>query len=149
MAAVSRCAPGYRSRYFQACVFLIGPEHCAAYMESEAAPLPLSDRLWTWFESNKKQALYGAVVLVAAGIIGGFVYWRQNEKELAADEALSNVSAPNTPNAGARPGAPEAFLKVAATYPNSSAALRAVLLAATSYFLEGKYQEAKMQFDKF
>ena len=81
-------------------------------MESEAAPLPLSARLWTWFETNKKQALYGAIILVGGGIIAGFVYWNQNDKELAADEALSNISAPHMGNPGARPGAAEAFLKV-------------------------------------
>jgi TolA-binding protein len=118
-------------------------------MESEAAPLPLTDRLWAWFETNKKPTLYGVVALVAAGVIGGFVYWRSTEKEVAANEALSAVSSPNTPNPGARPGAQEAFLKVAADYPGSSAALRASLFAATSYFMDGKYPEAKAQFDKF
>jgi tetratricopeptide (TPR) repeat protein len=118
-------------------------------MEPEAAPLPLSDKLWTWFETNKKQALYGAVVLVAGGIIAGYIYWLQNEKELAADEALSNVSAPHMGNPGARPDAAQAYLKLAATYPKSSAGLRAVLFAGTSYFLDGKYPEAKAQFDKF
>jgi len=118
-------------------------------MESESAPLPLSVRLWTWFETNKKTTLYAVIALVAAGIIGGFVYWRSNEKEIAANEALSAVSAPNTPNPGARAGAAEPFLKVAADYPGSSAALRAVLFAATSYFVEGRYTEAKAQFDRF
>ena len=118
-------------------------------MESEAAPLPLSARLWTWFETNKKPTLYGVVALVAAGVIGGFVYWRSTEKEIEANQALSTVSGPNTPNPGARPGAAEAFLKIAADYPGSSAALRASLFAATSYFMEGKYAEAKAQFDKF
>jgi TolA-binding protein len=118
-------------------------------MEPEAAPLPVSDKLWTWFETNKKQALYGAVVLVAGGIIAGYIYWQQNENEIAAGEALSNVSAPHMGNPGARPDAAEAYLKVAAAYPKSSAALRAVLLSGTSFFLSGKYPEAKAQFDKF
>src|SRR2546421_998644 len=63
------------------------------YMEKEAAPLPFFDRLWTWFETNKKQALYGAVVLVGGGLIAGYVYWQQTEKEIAAGETLSSVSA--------------------------------------------------------
>jgi tetratricopeptide (TPR) repeat protein len=118
-------------------------------MELEAVPLPLSDKLWTWFENNKKQALYGAVVLVAGGIIAGFIYWRQNEQELTAGEALSNISAPHMGAPGARPGAAEAYLKIAAEYPKSSAAIRAALFAGTSFFLDGKYPEAKAQFDKF
>ena len=118
-------------------------------MESEAPPLPLSAKLWTWFETNKKQALYGAVILVGGGIIAGYIYWQQTEKEIAADQALSNVSAPHLGSPGARPGAGEAFLKVAATYPKSSAAMRAILFAGTSFFLDGRYTDAKAQFDRF
>jgi TolA-binding protein len=41
------------------------------------------------------------------------------------------------------------YLKVAATYPKSSAAARAVLLAGGTLFVEGKYDQAKAQFEKF
>ena len=40
-------------------------------------------------------------------------------------------------------------MKVAATYPKSSAGARALLLAAGSLFTEGKYPEAKTQFERF
>jgi tetratricopeptide (TPR) repeat protein len=134
---------------FQACVLIVAAGRCPAYMENEAAPLPMADQLWTWFETNKKQAFYGAIVLVAGGLIAGFVYWQQNEKEVAAGEALTNVSAPQMGSPGARPEAAEAYLKVAANYPKSGAAQRATLFAGTSYFLGGRYAEAKTQFDKF
>src|SRR4051812_30652004 len=118
-------------------------------MENEAAPLPLADRLWTWFETNKKQAIYGVIVLVGGGLIAGFVYWRQSEKEIKSGEAFSDVSEGQPGGVGARPESAEAYLRVAANYPKSTAGERAMLFAATSYFFGNEYDKAKAQFDKF
>ena len=118
-------------------------------MESDAAPLPLWQKVWAWFESNKKQALWGAGIVVVIGVIVSFVLYRQNETQVAASEALSNVSVPQLTGAGSRTDAVEAYLKVAASYPGSSAGARALLLAAGSLFVEGKYAEAKTQFERF
>ena len=118
-------------------------------MPTEVAQLPLSHRLWAWFETNKKQAIWGTVSVIGLGLIIWFVIWQQGEKEINASEALASVSTPQTGSAGARPGAADAFLKIAATYPKSSAGARALLLAAGSLFVEGKYPEAKAQFERF
>jgi len=118
-------------------------------MQSEVAQLPLSHRLWAWFETNKKQALWGTVAVIGLGLIIWFVIWQQGEKEVNASEALATVSIPQNGIGGARPGAADAFLKIAATYPKSSAGARALLLAAGSLFVEGKYPEAKAQFERF
>src|SRR5438874_5890449 len=117
-------------------------------MDSDAAQLPLSDRFAAWFETNKKQALWGAVIIVAAGLIVGFVTWRKGEKEIEAGQALSAMSVPYTSGA-ARGSAAEAYLKVANEYPNTKAAVRAVLLAASDYFSQGKYDQAKSLFERF
>ena len=58
--------------------------------------------------------------------------------------ALSQVTGAR---GGAEPAA--AYLKVAADYPKSSAVARALLMAAGSLFSDGKYTEAKAQFDRF
>jgi predicted negative regulator of RcsB-dependent stress response len=118
-------------------------------MDKEAAPLPLADRLWTWFETNKKQAIYGVIVLVGGGLIAGFVYWQQTEKEIKTGEAFSDVSEGQGGGVGPRPESADAFLRVAAKYPKSTAAQRAILFAATSYFLGNEYDKAKAQFDRF
>jgi len=89
----------------------------------------------------------GATVVVALGVIVGFYLWYQNEKETSASEALTSVSLPTGP--GPRSDTADAYLKVAATYPKSSAGARAVLLAGGTLFVEGKYDQAKAQFDKF
>lgn len=118
------------------------------YMESEAAPLPLWQQAWAWFEANKKQALWGAGVLVTVGLIVAFILYRRSEADIAASEALSNVALPQMSGASRRDIA-EDYLKVAATYPNSRAGSRALLLAAGALFMEGKYPEAKAQFERF
>ena len=53
-------------------------------METDAGQLPLSHKTWAWFEANKKQTLWGAGIIMVAGvIIAFFLYW-QNEKLLPA-----------------------------------------------------------------
>jgi len=118
-------------------------------METQAAQSFDVYKLWAWAEANKKQVAWGAGVVVLLGLLIGFFVWQKAEKERTADEALSAVVTPQLGTAGARPDSAEAFLKVAATYPNSGAAPRAVLLAAGSYFVQGKYPEALAQFQRF
>jgi tetratricopeptide (TPR) repeat protein len=118
-------------------------------MDSEATQLPLSTRLLTWIETNKKQTLWGALVVLAIGLVVGFIAWQKNEKEIAAEEALTAISVPYTSGVVNRGGDPEAYLKVANEYPTSTAAARALLLAAAEYFDEGKFDQAKSLFEKF
>lgn len=119
-------------------------------MESNVAQLPLSHRAWAWFEKNHKQALVGAVAVVIIGVVVAFFIWRQGQRQKEAGAALSDVSL--TASASTPAGAtiaPEAYLKVAAQYPNSKAGAQAVLLAGGSLFAEGKYPEAQAQFERF
>lgn len=118
-------------------------------MESDAVELPFSDKAWAWFEMNKKPTIWGATALVVVGVSVAFFFYRQSEQELAAGEALSNVIVPQLTGAPGHTESAEAYLKVAAAYPKASAAARAVLLAGGSLFVEGKYPEAKAQFDRF
>src|SRR2546425_578749 len=118
-------------------------------MDSDVAQLPLSHKLWAWVEANRKQALWAASGLVGLGLVIGFFLWEQGEKEVVAGEELSNVSLPQLIGSGQHPGISSAYLKVAATYPKSSAGARALLLAAANLFTEGKYDQAKAEFEKF
>jgi tetratricopeptide (TPR) repeat protein len=117
-------------------------------MESEAVQIPLWQQAWAWFETNRKPALWGAGAVVVVGLIVALVLYRRNEADLAASEALSNVTLPGASSAS-RADLANAFLKVATTYPNSRAGARALLLAAASLFTEGKYTEAAAQFERF
>ena len=118
-------------------------------MESEAAQLPLAHQAWAWFEGNKKPALLGLGALVVVGAIVSFYFYQLNQREQAAAEALSAVEVTQLGGARGAPDPAAGYLKVAAGYPKTSAAARALLLGAGSLFTEGKYTEAKAQFDRF
>src|ERR1035441_7721634 len=110
-------------------------------MEPDGGQLPLSHKAWAWFEANKKQTLLGAGIILVVGVIIAFFLYRQNEADIAAGEALSNVSMPQVNAGGSRPDTAEAYLKVAAAYPKSRAGSRALLLAAGSLFVDGRSEE--------
>jgi TolA-binding protein len=118
-------------------------------MESDAGQLPISHKAWAWFEANKKQTVWGAGGLLILGVIIAFFLYRQDQGEITASEALSNVAVPQMTGAAGRGDSADAYLKVAAAYPKSGAGARALLLAAGSLFAEGKYPESKAQFERF
>lgn len=118
-------------------------------MQSNVAQLPLSHRIWAWFETNRKPAILGTGVVVVLGLSIWFITWRRDETQIAAGNALSDVASGQIGGAGGRPDASAAYLRIASSYPNSSAGARALLLAAGSLFTEGKYPEAQTQFERF
>jgi TolA-binding protein len=118
-------------------------------MQSEVAQLPLSHRLWAWFEANRRPTLIGALVFIVAGFFIGFLVWKKDETQTAAGDALSDVTAGQLGATLARPNLAQAFLDVAAKYPTAPAAAQGLLLGATTLFSEGKYSEAQSQFERF
>jgi predicted negative regulator of RcsB-dependent stress response len=117
-------------------------------MESDLTESALFYKLWAWGDKNRKQLLYGLIVLVVAGIVVAFWFAHGTEKQKDANSALAALTSRNvtTPN-----GAPasDALLKVNADYPDTDAGQRALLLAAGDLFVAGKYDEAMAQFNKF
>jgi TolA-binding protein len=118
-------------------------------MQSETVDLPVADRLWAWFDTNKKPVLLGTGAVLVVALALWFIADQREQKEIAASRALSNVAADLMTGASPRTESAEAYLKVVANYPNSTAAARASVLAAASLFSEGKYAEAQSQFEKF
>jgi predicted negative regulator of RcsB-dependent stress response len=118
-------------------------------MQSNVAQLPLSDKLWAWFEANRKPAAFVAVLLALAGLIIWFLIWRHDQTELAASYALTDVTVSPAAAEQPRQDQADAYLKIAAEYPRSGAGTRALLLAAGSFFNQGKYSEAQAQFERF
>lgn len=105
--------------------------------------------LLAWLETNKKSLIIGFTAAVVIGFGIAAYRYSAEQKELAASDALLKLktalnSSENTP-------APEAsaFLKVATEYRGTSAAERAILLAATALFTENKFTEAQAQFNQF
>src|SRR5215510_3495674 len=107
-------------------------------MDSNVAQLPLSHKLWAWFETNRKPALLAVCAVVAVALVAWFLVWRQDEQKIEAGIALSNVAASQMHRPNPHTNSADAYLKVAASYPNSTAAGRALLLAGASLFTEGK-----------
>ena len=57
-------------------------------MEQKVAHLNFGEKLWVWFEANKKQVLWGTLVIVVLGLIVSFYFWQESTKETNAGEAL-------------------------------------------------------------
>jgi tetratricopeptide (TPR) repeat protein len=115
-------------------------------MDSDLTQSALFYKTWEWLETHRKQVTWGLGALVVVLIVGGFVLYRNHRKEIDAGEALSRVL---TQVALGEQPSPEAFLGVATAYPGSPAAAKAVLLAGSRYFAEGKYADAIAQFERF
>jgi predicted negative regulator of RcsB-dependent stress response len=118
-------------------------------MHQSAVKLSLSDSLWAWFETNKKQVAWSAGIIAVVAFFGSYYFWRQGERQSEASLALSRVETGSELSDGKRGAPPEAYLKVAADYPATEAGGRALLLAGTTLFERGKYAEAQSQFERF
>jgi len=102
-----------------------------------------------WVELNKKKLVIGAAAVAIVIVALEVHQWHRNRAEAEASAALLKVE-----KAGVRPeNAPEpdaqAFLRVAAAYPGTSAGARGALFAADALFRDNKYGEAKTQFESF
>ena len=118
-------------------------------MQSDVAELPLSHKLWAWFETNRKPALLGISLVAVAGLIVWIMIWQQQEKQIAAGAALSDIAANQMSGVTPRSDLVSAYLKVAGNYPGSSAGARALLMAAGNLFTENRFSEGQAQFEKF
>jgi TolA-binding protein len=118
-------------------------------MQSESVQLPVAHQAWAWFEANKKPALLGIGAIIVVAAVVSFYFYHQDQTDQAAAEALSAIAVSQLTGTRSAPDAATAYLKVAADYPKTTAAARALLLAAGGMFTEGKYTEAKGLFDRF
>lgn len=116
-------------------------------MDSDVTQSAFLYNLLDWVEAHRKQLLIGliAVVVVGVGIAIYFVHRGQVQED--ANNALSKLLVRTLPTAPEP--TPEAFMKVVNDYPNTDAGKRALLLAASELFTEGKYDEARSQFQRF
>jgi predicted negative regulator of RcsB-dependent stress response len=114
-------------------------------MESDIAHTGQLYSFLGWLDKNRRQIISTSIVLALVGIVIAFVVWRNDQKEVAAGEALSSVML-----AGNTAGDPIAALrKVASDYPGTDAAARALLAAAGQSFVQGKVAEAESLFRQF
>ena len=101
-------------------------------------------KLWAWIDANSKAIAYGLALLLIAIFVLTFYNYRQNQKEITAGEALTQVGMSNTGGSLA-----DATLKIATEYAGTLAGKRALLQGATTLFAIDKWPEAQVQFQKF
>jgi predicted negative regulator of RcsB-dependent stress response len=101
-------------------------------------------KLWPWFEANLKRLAYIAAFVVIAVFVFSFYSYRQNQREIAAGQALTQAVV-----LGGGGELADACLKVAADYSGTLAGQRALLQGATALFTSGRYADAQTQFQKF
>ena len=102
-----------------------------------AAEFHLTD----WWDKNKQRVIFFGGALAVVALVVSFYTWNKKQREFNASEALANVEP--------GPGTTGAFLKVATDFSGTAAAGRALLLAASSAFAEGKYVEAQNTCERF
>ena len=103
---------------------------------------------WAWIEANAKQVVMGAGILAVAIGVASYYFWQQNQNEIAAGQALTQMLVSPPPNSDAGQIA-DAYLKIAADYSGTQTGGRALMLGATTLFESGKYPEAQAQFQKY
>jgi predicted negative regulator of RcsB-dependent stress response len=105
-------------------------------------------KLWPWIENNKNRIFIGAGIIVAATFVFSFVSWERGQKEVAAGNALTQLTISVQPNTTASQLA-NMYLQVAIDHPGTLAGQRAQLQGAATLFTSGDFAGAQTQFQKF
>jgi tetratricopeptide (TPR) repeat protein len=117
-------------------------------MQSQDAVTLYFFKTWSWVEANAKHIAVGAGMVVIAILFICYYFWRQDQTQITAGEALTQLAVSISSDANASQRA-AAYLKIAADYPGSRAGERALMLGAATLFTSGQYPEAQAQFQKY
>jgi TolA-binding protein len=102
-----------------------------------------------WFEENKQRLKFVGITALALIVVIVVYRYYDQEKELGASEALSELRLPIASLARHTPATAEQFLRLAEDRAGTAAGPRALLLGAATLFADGKFPEAQAQFEKF
>jgi TolA-binding protein len=117
-------------------------------MQAQEASTFVFFKLWPWVEANIKGIGISIGIAAAAAFLISFYFWEQNQKEIAAGQALTQLIVATPPNVNASELA-NSYLQIANTYANTVAAQRALLQGATELFAASQYADAQTEFQKF
>ncbi len=118
-------------------------------MSTESEESPGLIEFLAWLETHKQKLVVGGVGVL---LVGSAVYvsqWKADQDEQAGGAALYEVQAKEGQGEDAEAPSVEEYLAVANEHPGTTAAERALLLAARSAFLAGDYSDARSKFSEF
>lgn len=118
-------------------------------MHSETTDSTRLYELLAWLELNRKRVIILACSVLAVIVLYHVYSWYRAQRELKASHALLSLRTQNRRSAAATPPSPAEILDVAARFGATDAGKRAVLLAASGLYTDGKYAEAQAQFERF
>ena len=123
---------------------------CAYLMALDSGESTRTVEWLAWFEVNKKKLLVVVLILAAAGAAFALYRAKANANEVAGWSALFSVERPIR-QGGDSTGepSPQAYLQVASAHQGTEAGAQSRLLAAQALFEQGKYPEARAQFEAF
>jgi TolA-binding protein len=117
-------------------------------MQAQEASTFFFFKLWPWIEANIKRIAIGVSFAAAAAFLVSLYFWEQNQKEIAAGQALTQLIVATLPNVSASEVS-DSYLQIANEYPGTLAAQRALLQSATELFAASRYADAQTGFQKF
>lgn len=117
-------------------------------MQAQDAATAYFFKLWSWVEANLRLVVIGAGIVAVAVLLLAYYFWRQNQMEITAAESLTQLQLSTQANSDAGRLA-DAYLKIAADYPDTQTGERARVLGATTLFESGSYEEAQAQFQRY
>jgi TolA-binding protein len=99
-------------------------------------------RFVAWLEDNLRRIIVVAAVLIGVGTVVAFILWQGGQKQRSASESHSFLLAQPQLATG------EDLLAVADEVPGTAAGTRALLLGAAALYTEGRFEDAKTQFQR-
>ena len=102
-----------------------------------------------WIDANKKRVALGVLVVAVVALGVGIFVWQRGQRAIQGEEALAGLKMPYSPLEAPAAGTGEALAKIAADYPGTPAAAKALLRAGTVYFGEGNFAKARASFDSY
>ena len=94
-------------------------------MQAQEASTFFFFKLWPWIEANIKRIAIGVSFAAAAAFLVSLYFWEQNQKEIAAGQALTQLIVATLPNVSASEVS-DSYLQIANEYPGTLAAQRAL-----------------------
>ena len=106
-------------------------------------------RLVAWAHKNRKPLILALVGVVVIGGAIGIRAWHRDYAEEQANTALMAVKLPNSVAEAADPKFAEGYHRVATDHPGTTAAARALLLAAGVNFNAGQFEKSKTDCEQY